>query len=203
MGSESVFRATMALSFVAMLGIRVHYQSRVLLGGLKSQVREGSASLAAGSVAALTTLVFGAEYIVARGAFHFAYLVRYPVWLRGVGVGTLTLGILLLWMAQHHLGLNFHSLVVVKDEQVLVESGPYRLIRHPIYTAYLASYFGGGLTSSDWVLTVAPVLSFSVLVALRMGREEAAMVERFGSPYSEYMQRTGRLIPRLRRPRSR
>ena len=107
-------------------------------------------------------------------------------------------GIALLGSSHHHLGKSFHSLVVSKENQVLVESGPYRWIRHPIYTAYLMDYLGGGLLAGNLILTVVPVTAYAVLVALRVGREEAVMRETFGQAYTEYEGRTGRLLPPLR-----
>jgi protein-S-isoprenylcysteine O-methyltransferase Ste14 len=100
--------------------------------------------------------------------------------------------------ALYHLGKSFHSLVVVKEDHVLVETGPYRWIRHPIYTAYLLSYPGGGLLASNWVLTVIPAAAYAILVAIRMGQEETSLEELYGQKYVEYKKRTGRLAPRVR-----
>lgn len=81
---------------------------------------------------------------------------------------------------------------------MFVESGPYRWIRHPIYTAYIINYVGGGLLAGNWVLTLIPVLLFGVLVALKVENEEQAMLEQFGQVYADYKQRTGRLLPFIR-----
>ncbi|MBN1813257.1 MAG: isoprenylcysteine carboxylmethyltransferase family protein [Anaerolineae bacterium] len=198
--SETIFRLLLAVATLAMLIIRVYYQSKVLHDkGRRIEVREGGFSLIAGSIAALTAVLFGAEYIFCRGFFAFAYLLQYPEWLRWLGVVGLGLGIGLLWWSHHHLGRSFHSLVVEKENQELVKTGPYRWIRHPIYTAYLMNYVGGGLLSSNVVLTVVPVLMFAILVGLRMGKEEEMLKGEFGAEYSEYMKETGRLLPRIRR----
>lgn len=197
MGSEIVFRALFVLSFIAMTAIRVYYQSKVLRDSGEIKVREGPVTLVAGSIAALTTIVFGTEYLFVPGVFSFAYILRYPDWLRWLGALLLAGGIALLGSAHHHLGKSFHSLVVSKENQVLVDTGPYRWIRHPIYTAYLMNYIGGGLLSSNWVLTVVPVAMYAILVGIRMGKEEEVVRERFGQAYDEYMSRTGRLLPRI------
>jgi protein-S-isoprenylcysteine O-methyltransferase Ste14 len=70
------------------------------------------------------------------------------------------------------------------------------VIRHPIYTAYLLNYAGGGLLSGNVVLTVVPVLMFAIMISIRMGQEENVLVEIFAQKYREYMNRTGRLLPR-------
>ena len=198
MNHEIIFRTLFILSFIMMTGIRVYYQSKVLRDKGKIEIKENSLSLAAGGIAALTTIVFGAEYIFSPGSFAFAYVLPYPDWLRWLGAFILAGGITLLWLSHYHLGKNFHSLVVSKEKQVLVETGPYRWIRHPIYTAYFMSYIGGGLLPGNLVLTIIPVIMFAVLAGMRMGSEEAVMRDRFGQAYVEYMQRTGRLVPRIK-----
>ena len=145
------------------------------------------------------TIVFGFEYIFVPGTFGFAYLIEYRTWLRWVGALMLAIGISLLWSAHHSLGMSFHSLVVQKKDQELVQTGPYKWICHPIYTAYFFNYFGGGLLASNWVLTFIPTFSFGLMVYLRLGEEEAAMLELFGDKYRQYMKRTGRFFQRCTR----
>ena len=198
MNGEIVFRALFILTTIAMLAIRVYFQSKVLRDQRKVEVKEEPVSLVAASVAALTTIVFGLEYMIRPGTFAFAYLWAYPAWLRWLGGALLVGGVTLLGLAHHHLGQSFHSLVVSKEDQALVETGPYRWIRHPVYTAYLASYLGGGLLASNWVLTFVPVTLYAVLVAIRLRREEAVLEETFGERYVAYKARTGRLLPRIK-----
>jgi protein-S-isoprenylcysteine O-methyltransferase Ste14 len=81
---------------------------------------------------------------------------------------------------------------------VLVETGPYRWIRHPIYLAYLLNYVGGGLLAGNWVLTGVPVTMFAIVVIVRIGQEERVMTNLFGQQYIAYMKRTGRLLPRIK-----
>ncbi|MBN2554511.1 MAG: isoprenylcysteine carboxylmethyltransferase family protein [Anaerolineales bacterium] len=198
---ETIFRGLFILSFLAMSAIRGYYQSRLLKDDNPLDFKEGRLSLIAGSVAALTTIVFGAAYIFAPGAFAFAYALPYPAWLRWLGAAFLLTGLLLLWSAHHHLGLSFHSLVNSKVRQELVQTGPYAWIRHPIYTAYLQNYLGGGLLAGNLILIVIPTVMFALLVMIRMPQEEAVMRERFGQAYANYMIQTGKLLPRLRRHR--
>ena len=199
MNNETIFRVLFVLAFIAMMAIRVFFQSKVLRDKRRIEIKEGSFSLIAGSIAALTAIVFGAEYLFCPGLFSFAYILRFPDWLRWLGVLALAGGISLLGLSHHHLGRSFHSLVVSKEDHVLVKTGPYRWVRHPIYTAYLMNYFGGGLLSSNWVLTIVPMTMFAILVVIRMGKEEEILKELFGQEYSEYMERTGRLLPRIKR----
>jgi len=182
MTPEIVFRILMILAFIAMFAIRIYFQSKVLHEKRDIKIQENKLSLVAGSIAALTTLVFGAEYIFFQGTFRFTYLLDFPEWLRWLGVIILVAGISLLGLAHYHLGKSFHSLIVSKDKHQLVTSGPYRWIRHPIYSAYLMNYLGGGLLAS---------------IINRIPREEALMQEEFGQDYIDLEKKTGRLLPSL------
>lgn len=194
--NELVFRIVMLVAFFFMMGVRVYYQRKVLKDERKFEMREGRLDLVAGAIAALTSLLFGGAYILVPKVFGFAYL-DYPVWLRLLGAGLLAGGITLLWRAHHALDISFNSLVGTREEQKLVTSGPYRLIRHPIYTAYFMNYLGGGLLASHWVLTFVPLIFFGILVINRMGKEEKMLREEFGEAYEEYTRETGMLLPKL------
>ncbi len=199
MTPEIVFRIFMIVAFIAMFVIRIYFQSKVLGEKREVKIQENKLSLVAGSIAALTTLTFGAEYIFFQGTFKFTYLLDYPDWLRWLGVVTLAAGITLLGLAHYHLGKSFNSLVVSKEDHQLVTTGPYRWIRHPIYTAYLMNYVAGGLLASNLVLTFVPVVFFGLMIINRIPREEAVMREEFGQDYINLEKRTGRLLPSLKK----
>lgn len=198
MTPEIVFRIIMAVSFLILLGIRIFYQKRVLEDGKKINIQENKLSLVAGSIAALSTITFGFEYLFFPGTFGFTYVLNYPYWLRWFGVVMLTAGVALMWWAHFHLDRSFYSLVASKEDQILVTSGPYRWILHPIYTAYLMTYISGGLATSNLVLTFVPVFFFSLMIINRIPREEAVMREKFGQDYVDLEKTTGRLLPRIR-----
>ena len=197
MSLESTFRTLFILSFIAMFSIRIYFQLRARWAGGKVEIREKSPSLIAGSIAALVTIVFGAEYIFSSGTFTFAYVLEYPLAIRWLGAILLFVGILLLGLAHYHLDRSFHSLVVTREDQKMVESGPYHWIRHPIYSAYLLNYLGGGLLAGNFVLTFVPTILFGILVALRVAPEEGAMIDQFGDEYRKYMKHTGRFLPKF------
>jgi hypothetical protein len=76
-----------------MMVVRFYYQSKVLCEKRAIELREGSISIIVGAIAALTTIVFGAEYIFFPDTFSFAYLLRYPDWIRWLGGFVLAGGI--------------------------------------------------------------------------------------------------------------
>ncbi len=83
--------------------------------------------------------------------------------------------------------------VVVKEDHALIRSGPYRRVRHPIYTGMLLAFLGTAVAVGEWRGLVGFVLAFvSFLLKSRM--EEARMAETFPE-YAEYRRRTASLIP--------
>lgn len=112
-------------------------------------------------------------------------------------VGTLMLAIGLgfsVW-ARRHLGRNWSAHVVVKEDHALIRSGPYRYVRHPIYTGILFAMLGMALAIGEWRALVGftgMVLSF----AIKSRQEEARMRETFAE-YGDYARETAALIPHV------
>ncbi len=111
------------------------------------------------------------------------------------GTCVLFLGGVLRRICFRALGQYFTGAVVVKQEQPVIERGPYRWVRHPAYTAGLAIFLGIGIALASWI-SVAVLLLAPVLIYLRRVRaEEAALLATLGEPYRAYMARTARFIP--------
>lgn len=120
----------------------------------------------------------------------------WPMALRLVGLGlTAAMLPLLYWMFSSLAG-NITPTVKIRKNHQLVTAGPYRYIRHPLYTFGTLFFAGIILLSGNWFLMLSAVLGLSALFA-RTPQEEAMLVERFGDEYREYMQRTGRYLPKL------
>ncbi len=118
-----------------------------------------------------------------------------PVWARWCGVGLAALaGMLLIWTF-HTLGPNLTDTVVTRRVHTLVTNGPYRWVRHPLYTSTAFMVLGNALAAANWFLLAAGTLVFTMMV-VRTKREEAFLIARFGDSYREYMGRTGRFLPR-------
>jgi protein-S-isoprenylcysteine O-methyltransferase Ste14 len=112
-----------------------------------------------------------------------------------LGVLVILLGVALRWYAIWTLGRYFTRNVAVSVDQQIVQSGPYRFIRHPAYSGTLLTMLGVGLAMTNWASLT--VLLFCVLLGhlYRMHVEEQALTQAIGQPYIEYMQRTKRIIP--------
>jgi protein-S-isoprenylcysteine O-methyltransferase Ste14 len=95
------------------------------------------------------------------------------------------------------LGRSITDSVIVRERAALVTHGPYRWIRHPLYTFGALFFLGVGLMAANALVFVFGGLGLTML-ALRTPREEAKLIEKFGDEYRRYMARTGRFFPALR-----
>lgn len=112
------------------------------------------------------------------------------------GLALTALGLGLTVWARRLLGANWSGDVTVKQDHELIRAGPYRTVRHPIYSGLLLAFFGSALARSDWRGLLAMLIVW--LSLWRKWRlEERFMRETFGPAYSEYAARTPAVIPRL------
>jgi protein-S-isoprenylcysteine O-methyltransferase Ste14 len=95
------------------------------------------------------------------------------------------------------LGSAFRTSVEVKDGQHVVDTGPYRWIRHPSYTGILLISVGAGLSYGNWIAPVILLLIPLAAIAWRISVEEAALTRALGERYAAYRHRTNRLVPRV------
>jgi protein-S-isoprenylcysteine O-methyltransferase len=93
------------------------------------------------------------------------------------------------------LGQYFTYVVRVSSDQKVVETGPYRLLRHPSYTGGLLAAIGIGLSLRYGLAPAITGLSSLLAYLIRIQVEERALAEGIGEPYRAYMTRTKRLIP--------
>jgi protein-S-isoprenylcysteine O-methyltransferase Ste14 len=113
------------------------------------------------------------------------------------GVGLMLAGMAFRYYAIRTLGRFFTFDVATHAGQTVIESGPYRYIRHPSYTGGLITLLGVGLALGNWAGLAVLLAIMSVAYAYRIHVEEAALVQALGEPYAAYRRRSARLIPFL------
>jgi len=197
MMNETIFRVilpVLILAFVAHRGYYTKKYGQPEIDTLKER-EEGLATKLAGllGLAGFAAMI---AYVVNPAWLAWAAL-PLPLWVRWTGVGLALAGFALLQWAQNTLGRSWSDTPRMMREQALVTSGPYHLIRHPIYTAFLLILGSTLLISANWLIGVAWIALTILEIASRMGFEESLMLEYFGQQYRDYMKTTGRLLPRL------
>ena len=118
------------------------------------------------------------------------------LWSFWIGASVTVAGLLFAVWAREHLASNWSSAVTIKQGHELITTGPYTLIRHPIYTGILTGFLGTAIALAQVRGVIGFVLIFVVLWSkLRM--EEEWMRSQFGETYAAYLHRTAALVPYL------
>jgi protein-S-isoprenylcysteine O-methyltransferase Ste14 len=111
------------------------------------------------------------------------------------GLVVLVGGMMFRWYAIRVLGRFFTFDVAISAGQTVIETGPYRWIRHPSYLGSLVGYAGVGMTLGNWVALLVPAVCMMAAYSYRIPVEERALVAGLGQAYEEYRERTWRLVP--------
>ncbi|HSD09918.1 MAG TPA: isoprenylcysteine carboxylmethyltransferase family protein [Candidatus Binatia bacterium] len=117
--------------------------------------------------------------------------------LRIVGIAVIIAGVILRRSAVRALGTSFAVRLRTREDQRLVDSGPYRWIRHPNYTGLLLVALGTAIGLGSPLTLAATTGLWLPIVVVRIAREERMLGERFGEAYAGYQGRTWRLVPGL------
>jgi protein-S-isoprenylcysteine O-methyltransferase Ste14 len=145
-------------------------------------------------------LLVAAFYFLSQPGAHYGWLgVRFapdnPV-VEWLGVLLTAAGVGIALWARWHLGSNWSGAVTLKEGHELIRTGPYRAIRHPIYTGILLALLGTVVAQGEvrGMLAIAIAwLSFYV----KARREESFLAQEFGPSFAEHLKHTGMFLPRL------
>lgn len=111
------------------------------------------------------------------------------------GIVLMLAGAAFRWYAIKVLGRFFTRSVATRAGQYVVDTGPYRLIRHPSYTGALVTMLGLGLAMTNWLSVILVMAGALIGYEYRVRVEERALCEGIGDAYREYMRRTRRFVP--------
>jgi protein-S-isoprenylcysteine O-methyltransferase len=117
--------------------------------------------------------------------------------LRTVGLIVFIAGLALRWYAIIYLGRFFTVNVAIASDHRVIDTGPYRYVRHPSYSGALLAFLGLGLCIANWLSLACAVIPTFFAFLWRIRVEEAALSAALGDAYREYMRHTRRLIPAI------
>jgi protein-S-isoprenylcysteine O-methyltransferase Ste14 len=110
------------------------------------------------------------------------------------GYSLLLAGMLFAAWARVFLGGNWSSSVTLKQDHTLVRSGPYRIVRHPIYTGLLVALLGTAIVLGELRCFLGVMLA-AIAWKIKSITEEALMVQQFGDQYTRYRTQVKALVP--------
>jgi len=139
----------------------------------------------------LIVLLYVAVILLAQWDFPFS-----PLHV-ATGLALAMAGVALCVWAKVHLKTNFTVTLGIKQDHALITSGPYALIRHPIYTGFLFQLLGGALLYDSGATLLLLFLPFLALFYWQSVAEERLLADHFGDAYRRYRATTGRLLPKL------
>ena len=126
---------------------------------------------------------------------------RFPALVPWIGTPVMVTSLWLFWRSHTDLGQNWSASLELRENHELVTHGIYRTIRHPMYASIWLWGIAQAMLLQNWVAGWSALLTFAAMYFLRTPREEQLMCEAFGDEYREYMRKTGRLFPRMTRPK--
>ena len=119
-------------------------------------------------------------------------------WIQWSGIAIALVPIFFLIWVHRHLDRQWSIALELREDHQLITSGPYRYVRHPMYLGIFVYTMGLMMVSLD--VLVVLFFAFTIWVNYRrIPREEQMLVQEFGDEYIEYIKRSGRLLPQLRR----
>jgi len=177
--------------------IRIEYYRRARKAGFKTVIEERKRYSVWLSVFICYEVFTFFAYIFFSEALAWGTL-PLPAWSRLAG-GFLGI-VALAWFVWIHqtLGSNLSTRIQIKESQTLVTNGPYRRIRHPMYDAFLLLHIAAFLLTANWFIGLTWTAGLTAIILLRVNREEAMLISRFGDSYHSYKERAGRFLPRSR-----
>ena len=195
MTDDQIFRAVLIAVLLVILPIGMYHR-------IKSQATREKLDRRQEGLFILTTLRpvaaafwFGLVAWMIEPAWLAWSSVFVPDWLKWTGVAFMACGAGLLVWTFRSLGRNLTDTVVTRQEHALVFHGPYRWIRHPLYTSAALLSLGVSLIVANWFLFVTGIVVMCLLI-IRTRTEEEHLIARFGDSYRTYMARTGRFLPK-------
>ena len=194
---EQTFRWILVAIFVTSASISKYHRGKARMSGEAiARRREGQVAMLLRALFALPLVLSFLAYMINPKWMAWS-AVALPIWVRGVGVGLGIICIPLLWSVFRSIGSNISETVLTKREHRLITSGPFRWLRHPLYTVTMLLFFSYGLIASNWWMILFTAMGLVMIVGVVIPREEAELVAKFGEEYKEYQERVGKLIPRI------
>jgi protein-S-isoprenylcysteine O-methyltransferase Ste14 len=165
------------------------------LSRARGLARRGATVTRSGGLAHYVAYFFFVPYVVIAVRPGPELAIAEP--LRWIGLALTVAGVGLSLWAIATLGRHYDLELEIHRDHELVRSGPYRLVRHPVYTGLGLHFLGACLSTGNLLFIAGTLLGTYPALFLRARTEERLLRERFGATYDEYARRVGMLVPLL------
>jgi protein-S-isoprenylcysteine O-methyltransferase Ste14 len=195
--NENIFRILAGLILFTGMGISSYYRIRAdkETGEKISRKVDGSALMTIIKLGGLILWLSPLVYLL--NPLWMAWSkIGLPDWVRWLGVGIGTVCTIMIYWLFSSIGSGITPTSATRKQHRLVTSGPYRWVRHPLYTVGSSMFISFGMMADNWFIAALGVLAF-IAMAIRTPKEEANLIEKFGDEYREYIKHTGRYLPKL------
>lgn len=195
--NENIFRILAALILLTAMGISSYFRIKAdkETGEKISRKVDGSVMMNIIKFLGLILWLSPFVYLINPQWMAWAKL-GLPDWVRVLGIGAAIVNDVLLYWLFSSIGSGISPTSATRKEHKLSTSGPYRWVRHPLYTVGSMLFISFGMMADNWFIAALGILAF-IAMAKRTPQEEANLIEKFGDEYREYMKHTGRFFPRL------
>ena len=188
------YKILLAALVVALNLIRIYYQKRY------KQTHATTESEIAPKREKLLTQIMGLALAVPGMIWLFTGWLSFgqfalPDSVRIAGFAVGVYGVWWFYRIHRTLGDNWSPVLEIRSEHTLITGGPYKRVRHPMYSDMILWLVSFALVTANWFYALTISTGLIILFSVRIPDEEKLMIERFGEQYRAYMKRTKRLIP--------
>ena len=198
MNTETPYRVILVVVFIVQTAISVGYAKGARADS--TIVRKRAEGVPLTMAIAISYLAYGGGFVayLLNPAWMAWSSIAVPPWIRWGGTLPLVLGGTWMIWALQHIGRNLTISIETKADHALITSGPYRWVRHPLYSGGMVESVGVCLMMANWFVALCAGV-FWTMIAVRTPMEEQKLIETFGNEYRGYMERVGRFMPKISR----
>lgn len=188
------WKAAYCILFLIWFGTRGYYGTNAVKNKVKEKVRPGFESFLVGlNFIGMTVLPLLAVFTPLLDS----YAISVPDPVRFIFLLIFALNIWLFVLAHRDLGKNWSAILEIKEGHSLVRAGIYKRIRHPMYAHFWIWVIAQGFILANGLVLAFGVIAWGLLYFLRVPKEEEMLIAEFGDEYRNYMNETGRVIPKF------
>jgi len=195
---ENYFRILAAVILISAMTISVYFRSKADrdTGEKISRKVDGTATMTMIKIGGLILWLSPFIYLINPAWMNWSK-VGLPEGARWLGVALGILCVLGIYWLFISIGSGITPTSGTRQQHILVTKGPYRWVRHPLYTVASSLFVAFGMMADNWYIALLGILAF-IGMAKRTPKEEANLIKKFGDEYRAYMERTGRFFPLIK-----